>query len=289
MWSYKGPNLKEHKTTKKTDCLETIAAEATSEQNILSVKKTKVNKRITIFLLLLSTNLIAQKQTAQIEITPYVRKDWYPEFSYAINSIDTNHVKLQGVSLGISAAYKIPLQNSVFLKLGTGFYRYTFNQISKINRFGENSRRHINYPSVLGIPFLTDKYWYNCVSLKVGAEKLFQLNNNWQITTGINIDNYFTFSQGYHITYNNPDNPIMNPYKLKKKRFFGFSGNLNAGALKQVGRITVGPSLILPIFDSWSQDEVFPQENDSETRRKWLRGFGVGITCNYLLNKQKRT
>lgn len=249
-----------------------------------------MKKQITIFLLFLSNNILAQKENRQIEITPYIRKDWYPEFSYAYNSIDTNHVNLQGISWGISVAYKVPIWKSFFLSIGSGYYSYAFNKMNNYTRrFGKNSERHIDYPPLrrLYIPFFTSKYWYNCIAAKIGVEKFFNFKKDWQVTIGGNIDNYFTYSQAYYITYNNPDNPITNPYKLKNKRFFGFSANVFVGASKRIGRVKIGPSVIVPVFDVWMQDEAFPGEDNLKSRNKWFHGIGAGITCNYLLKIKK--
>lgn len=246
-----------------------------------------MKNKIICILVLFANNLFAQPGNRQIEITSYARMDLYPKFSYVVNSINTKQIKILGTSWGIRAGYKIPLKRSVILKFGAGYYRHAFNKIMGENRFGENSTRHINYPSLYDRPFFTDRYAYNCVLINIGTEKHFQLNNNWQLVTGINIDNYYTLSQSYHLTYNNPDIQITNPYKLKEKRFFGVSVNLNAGVVKQFSRYTIGPTLILPVFDLWMQDKVFPEEINSNTRNKFLGGLGFGITFNYLLNKKK--
>lgn len=236
----------------------------------------------TALLLLISTSAFGQKGKHLFEINPYMRMDWYPEFSYAINSVNTNYVTIQGTSWGVNLAYKIPLKSSGFLKAGVGYYRYSFNKMDNYtNMFGKNSSRNINYPSNLYILFYTDKYWYNCISANIGAEKIFNIKNYWQLAAGVNLNNYYNYSQSYHITYNNPDNPITNPYKLNNNRYFGLSTNVHAGVLKRIGKVNIGPSFILPVFDTWKMDEIFLKEKSSGSRDKWLRGFGVGITCNF--------
>lgn len=240
-----------------------------------------MKKHLTALMLLLSNVLEAQKEASQIEITPYIRKDWYPPFSYSVGPLDTPSVAINGTSWGVSVAYKVPVTSGFFLRLGGGYYRHNFNDINTTNRFGENSRRPINYPSMLGIAFFTDRYWYNCLTIKIGVEKVFPLTHNWSTTTGIDVDNYYTFSQGYHITYNNPNNPITNPYKLQTKNVFGLTCTIKAGLSKRFGKSSIGPSLILPIFDSWRQDAVFPNEDNSTSKSKWLRGIGLGITFNH--------
>lgn len=240
------------------------------------------------FFATLSNFLIAQKQTPQIEINPYVRFDSYPEFSYVLDgrpSID--YVKIKGTSFGLNLAYKIPIKKSILLNPGIGYYKYSFNNIKKENtQFGKSDVRNINFPSPLLIPFFTDKYWYNTIAVNIGIEKLFICKNDLQVATGINLSNHYTYSQHYHITYNNSDNPINNDYTLKNGRYFGFSANLNASLLKRFGKFNLGPSLILPVFDTWKTDETFPEEKNSGSRSKWLNGIGLGISCNYSLSKK---
>lgn len=241
-----------------------------------------------IILLLVSGTAFAQKNPAQIEINPYMRLDKYPEFFYSINST-TNSVNIKGSSWGINANYKLPVQKNLYLKAGLGYYRYSFDRINKENSlFGKSNARNIIFPSPLYILFYTDKYWYNTVSLNIGIEKVFEFKKLLQIITGLNINNYYTYSQSYHITYNNQDNPITNPYKRKEGRFFGLSGNLTVGVLKKYNKYNLGPTFILPVYDVWKTDNTFDGENNSGTRSKWLKGIGFGISFNYLLTKKTK-
>lgn len=242
-----------------------------------------------VFFSFASTFVLAQKQKTQIEINPYVRFDRYHEFSYVLNgrpSVD--YVKIKGTSFGLNLFYKIPIAKSILLKPGIGYYKYSFNNIKKENtQFGMSDSRNINFPSALLIPFFTDKYWYNTIAINIGIEKLFICKNDLQVATGINLSNHFTYSQHYHITYNNSDNPIDNDYSLKNGRYFGFSAILNASLLKRFGKFNLGPSLILPVFDTWKTDETFPEETNSSSRNKWLGGIGLGISCNYSISKKQ--
>lgn len=236
----------------------------------------------TILFLSISSHSIAQKTKRSFEVNLYTRIDWYPEFSYAINPIRTNYVKIRGESYGLNVGYKFPLIPSLYLKPAIGYYRYAFNDIRNYNKsFGKSKSRNINFPSSVDILYYTDNYWYNTIYGSIGIEKRFAAKKDLQIVTGINLNNYYTYLQGYHIIYDNPDDPITNPFKRKDNRIFGFSTNISAGVLKQVGKISIGPSLIIPVFNSWKQDNIFPGETNVNTRNKWLRGIGAGITLNF--------
>ena len=241
---------------------------------------------IITYFFILPTFALAQKQIRQIEINPFVRFDKYPQFSYVLGGRpNTDYVNIKGTSFGINVTYKIPIANSFFLRPGIGYYKYSFSDIKRENTsFGKSNSRDINFVSPLLFPFYTDKYWYNSVAANFGFEKVFFLKDNFQIITGLNINNFFTFSQYYHLTLNpNPDK--NQDYKKKEKGYFGSSATLNINFVKKFKQISIGPSLILPVFDTWKTDATFQEETNSGTRSKWFKGIGFGISCNYSLTK----
>lgn len=235
----------------------------------------------------------AQNKNRQVEIKPYFRWDTYPQFTDAINSISTYKIDVKGISWGVSAAYKVSLKKDLLFKVGFGFFKYSFNKIESTHRsFGKGYERVIDYPTTLSIILGTDKYWYNTVNLNFGIEKIFDLKKNLLLTSGITINNYFTFSQHYHLPVDNsfipPALQIENNYKTGNSRYFGLGTEFHIGILKKIGKLSFGPSLIIPINDTWKQDKIFPTEINSDSRRKWFRGIGAGIICNYSLTKIKR-
>lgn len=223
----------------------------------------------------------AQKTPSGIEIAPYIRFDRYPPFTYAINTVTTNEVKLRSASFGISAAYKFPVTKNTWLKTGAGYYKYVFNRIKRTSVYGQSNTRVVNYPSMLDLLFYTDKYAYNTWMLTAGAERQIPLSPQMQLVAGISINNYFTFSQQYHINYYNADNPIENDYKRTDGRSFGFSAMLQGGLRRSFGRFSLSPQLIVPVFDSWKQDEIFPGENNGHSRMKWFGGIGGSVAFSY--------
>ena len=196
-----------------------------------------------IFYFSICTNLIfGQKNYNQIGIEFYTQTDWYPEFSYSINPTNTYFARIKGTSWGGNANYKFNLQSKLFLKVGAGFYRYAFNKIEGKNTLfasSEFAARIINFPSPLYVIFSTDKYWYNTVSTNIGVEKVFDLGRNWQISPGVNLTNYYTFSQTYHMKPDYPVGPPDHKYKLRNNRYFGLSSSVEIGLLKKIRQIYI--------------------------------------------------
>jgi len=244
--------------------------------------------KVLLPLILLCGSVYGQSlKIEQMEIAPYFNWNSYPKFVYAINSVTSNAVIIKGQSWGIKASYKLPV-NEFYLKAGFGYYKYRFNKIRQINTLGgKSSNRIIDYTPddayTPSINFTTNNYWYNTISLNVGIEKPFFLSKEMQIVGGVDVNNYFTFSQTYHITYPHPKGY---DYKTSDKRFFGFSANVFVGLQKELKKFKIGPSLEIPIFSMWKKDKKFPQETNNDNRRKWLKGWGIGVTYTFPLTKK---
>ena len=224
---------------------------------------------------------IAQKQKAEIEINPYVRWDNYPKFFYAINPTNNNEVNIKGTSWGINSIYKIPFK-TIYLTLGMGFYKYSFNKIKQTNSsFGISNSRVINYippgPISPSIIFNTDKYYYNTLAFLVGLEKRALISNDIELISSFQFANQITFSQYYHIT--NPTEGTA--YKKWDSRYFGLSANMVLGIQKKYKKLSLGPEFILPVFSNWHADELFPEEKNSMSRSKWLKGIGIGTNFTF--------
>ncbi|MES1225186.1 MAG: hypothetical protein ABUT20_57415 [Bacteroidota bacterium] len=245
------------------------------------------------FVFLFAISSFAQNKNSQIEIEPYFRWDKYPAFTNAINDLATYKLDINGNSWGLNFSYKKSIRNNFSLKAGVGYFKYSFNKIVSTHRsFGIGHNRVIDYPTQLDLVLGTDKYWYNTVSLNIGIDKVINFKKNLQINSGITVKNHFTFSQHYHMPYDNsfipePELQIQNNYKTKDSRYFGFGADIHIGILNKIGKLYIGPNLIIPIYDNWRQDKIFPTETNSKSRSKWLSGIGVGIICNYSLPKIK--
>lgn len=231
-----------------------------------------------------SCSIYSQNKYRQLEIEPFFRWDTYPKFTYSINPVTSNGVVIKGRSWGTNVAYKFPTKK-YYISTGLGYYKHSFNKITQTNSlFGNGTRRAINYipdgPYTPSLIFVTDKYWYNTLSLNVGLEKDFALSKSTKFLAGFNLVNYFTLSQNYHVTYPAPEGT---DYKTSRFRYFGFSTNLHVGLQKEIDKIAIAPILIIPIYDTWKQDKVFPQEENEKSRSKWLKGIGAGISIRYFL------
>ena len=196
-----------------------------------------------------------------------------------------DYVNIKGTSTGINLGYKMPLSQTVYLKPSIGYYKYSFSNILRENTtFGTSNSRNINFISPLLIPFFSDKYYYNCLAINIGLEKLFTLRNDFYSNVGFQLNNYLTFSQNYHLT-SNPEG--SQNFKKNKKEYFGSSGLFNVNILKKVKDVSFGPSLMFPLFDFWKTDETFQEETNSQTRNKLFKGICIGISVNYSLNKKQ--
>lgn len=257
---------------------------ANSLVSLIQINKMK-HYFITLALVSISYYSLSQKESNSFEILPYGRVDWYPEFSYVLNGRpSTDYVKIKGVSIGADITYKVPLSTTWTIRPGLGFYQYSFNNIERRNTsLGNSNARNINFISSLLIPYFTDKYRYNCIAVNLGIEKEFILKENYQVQIAADLKNFWTFSQLYHLT-NNPGGDQK--FKKNDIRYFGTTALLTTNIVKRLRRLSVGPSLRLPIFDIWKTDSVFPEETGKDTRNKVFRGLGLGVVFNYYLNKK---
>ena len=233
------------------------------------------------FLFLFSIPAFSQKSKRQLEINQFVRLDWYPKFQYSINPVNSNSVKIHGTSWGVDAFYKFLLKKKIYFKAGVGYYKYSFSKINQTNSlFGSSNNRIIeNYVPPGGplpnITFTTDRYWYNSIALRMGIETHKNFPQNILLNYGVGWVYYYTFSQKYHLGYPEPF------YKTGVDRFFGFSVLGHFSVQKRVRKISIGPSVDIPIYDIWKKDDVFPQESNNEIRHKWFNGLSGGVGLTY--------
>ncbi len=232
------------------------------------------------------TNYFTQKQIPEIEINPFVRFDNYPQYSYHYSGrYSTDYLKMNGISYGISVSYKHPLKKHLFIKAGFGYYKYKFDKLSNTNSLtGKSHVRPINFISPLFIMYSTNKYHYNNLMFRVGIGKEFNLNREFLIAASFHLSAYYTISQYYHLAANPWDGNLN--FNKKNTIFFGFSGAISTSITKQFNRLQIGPSLILPIYDTRLKDPVFLEESHTGGKNKWFNGIGVGIACNISLNKK---
>lgn len=236
------------------------------------------NSLFAVCIIFISNYSIAQKSTIQIELSPYVIGDKYPSFSTPFNSVMNASIKLKGFTWGFQTAIKFPIKNTFFTKFGLGYHKYSFDDVqSYTSLFGTQKSREIYYPggsSTFG--YATSKYCYNTLSATLGIEKLFDIKKNWKISSGFSFTNYYTFSQRYILF-------SKIKYRESDSHYFGFSTNIFTGIQKKIRKVYIGLTLNLPVYTNWKQDNVFPLEQDRNSRKKWLGGIGVGLTIIHSL------
>jgi hypothetical protein len=221
---------------------------------------------------------IAQVRPAKLEISPFVRYDNYPKIVYQIDQrAREDTLKMSGYSYGLNVNYAIPVFKTAVLKIGLGYYRYSFTNVSQTGIIsGRNlDGREILYPSPTAFFFITDRYWYHTVSLSASLLKEIQISKTLLLQTGIAVSQFLNVSQYYHIKAGNKD------YSTGNVNYFGLSGNLNISVLKQFKRCQVGPLLIVPLVDMWRKDVILPESNKRSFNWKYLNGIGIGLTANY--------
>ncbi len=226
--------------------------------------------------------LVAQERSPKLEINPYYRYDTYPRISYRIDQrarIDT--LQMQGNSYGVNVNYAIPAFKTYTFKVGLGYYRHSFTEITQTGIiYGRLlDGREIYYPNPTAFFFITDRYWYNTVNVNLSIEKDVVLSKTVNLQVGISTGNYFTFSQYYHMPAFDID------YNTSKVGYFGFSSSVNASILKRFNSVQVGPSLIIPIVDMWKKDALLPESNECSFKWKYFNGVGIGLIVNYALHK----
>ena len=229
---------------------------------------------------LIKANLVVLK------LIHFFRYDAYPEFLSEVRPTDNYFVKLQGSSFGLNLNYKMPLLKGLKLLAGNGYYKNRFDKIIGRNRRGQNDNRLIAIlpPPPIFLPYFTDKYFYQCLSINIGIENNFRLSKNYLIPVGAILQNNFTFSQYYHLT-NNPIGSL--DYNRKESKYNGFSAIACVGLHRSAGKFSFGPQLIIPVYDRLTTDNVFPKEtSEGNPPSKWFRGIGLGFTCNYLLTRK---
>ena len=184
----------------------------------------------------------------------------------SINPITNNKVRIKGTSWGIDASYKFCFSAKIELESRASgvLFLYSFDEINQVNSFfGYSNERIVEgyFPPggiTPSITYSTDKYWYNIISLNIGAERRFDLAGSLEFNIGTLLKNYMTFSQVYHITY--PD-PRGSNYKKNEIRYFGFSAGISGNILKRFKRITIGPEIpTARDFSYWKQDDFFPRK-----------------------------
>lgn len=222
---------------------------------------------------------------SELEINSYFNHDRYPEFRYHVNPTYDHLINIKGNSTGIDVGYKFTLSSKIKIKPFIGYYRFSFDEIDNYIEglnFHSTARQTTLTPAPgIFLALATDKYYYDCINVGISGEEKIIDNNFISIWGGIKLNNYFSTTQRFYITYDNPDYPIENPHKTNRTGYLGARADAYITGLSSIGKLKFGPIINLPVYTIWKTDAFFPDESNSDTRNKWLNGWGVGVSVSY--------
>jgi hypothetical protein len=238
-------------------------------------------KRHLLIALLFPFYAFCQKKNNSIEIVPIIRYDNYADFDdrFADRSY-TTRLKLRGISWGVDAKYKFAINNKWNAKAGIGYYKYSFNKMSNYNPVfrTRSNAREVSLVRPFYLIYNTNNYWYNCVNLSLEANRIFPIGSMYEGILGATINNFISYSQRYYVTLE------RSVEKTNSFQYYGFAGHVSAGLNKKFKDFYVGPHLILPIYDTWSNDIMLSQMPVA-ARRKWLNGVGISFVVGFYIKK----
>jgi len=234
-----------------------------------------------LFLIGVYSNTFSQTNKYCLEINPFIRYDHYKEFVGWETGIGGKHyVKPSGISYGINFNLKRRINSKNSLYFGGGYYRHIISKIESHSNLGEAKQRLINYPSPLLILFYSDRYAYNTLTANIGYERNIKIQKNYSLTTGIELNELFTFSQFYHLSYNPGGS---RDYRKNNFHFLGWFAGIDIGLIKDYKQFSVGPRIKLPVFSHLRTDSTFPNETNSGYRNQLFSGIGLGLSFTYKL------
>ena len=240
-------------------------------------------KKVIVLFFLIGSSYTTFSQTNKysLEINPLIRYDHYKEFVGWETGVGGKHyVRPSGISYGIDFNLKRQVDSMNSLYFGLGYYRHIISKIESHSDLGKAKERLINFPSPLFISFYSNRYAYNNLIANIGYERQIKIQDSYLLTVGIDINNLFTFSQYYHLSYNPGGSQ---DYRKNNFRFFGILAGLDIGLIKRYKRFNIGPEIKLPIFSLLRTDSTFPNETGTGYRNQWFSSIGLEVSFTYKL------
>lgn len=240
-------------------------------------------QRALIIFLFLPFSFIANGQTSKrLELSLFGRYDKHADYTSRFGSRTfTDDIKLWGKSYGFRFNYLYPVAKGFNVVAGAGFTQLGISKIRATNHRSRNAtERIIDYTDPTGIKpaFNTDKYHYNNFSLSVGIQYEKSLGEGLALTVGADYTSLHTFSQVYHITFDD------RYYKTKNAWTLGYGINSSIGVLKKIrsDKYYVNPRLIIPVYQQLNGDNAF-LEAENIRMTKWGNGAGLFISIGKYL------
>ncbi len=225
--------------------------------------------------LLLTTIVYGQKSNS-VELALIGRYDKHADYTTRFfDRSYTNDTKLWGKSFGVNFNYIHSIDKHVNLKVGVGYYNLGIDKIRQTTPFNIIATgRNINYRHPSGILplFATQKYHYDNLNLTLGMDYNKLVFKKIDFVIGGDFTYLYTFSQLYHITYDNIR------YRTNNGRTLGFAANSYFGILQRFNKNKnyISPKIIIPIYQQLLGDQAFGEEQNL-TMNKWYNGIGVSV------------
>jgi hypothetical protein len=191
----------------------------------------------------------------------------------------SNDLHLSGHDLGFTIDYKRRVyDDKVFVRLGLGYMNFAISKIDNKTNIGGSSAilnaRPISYPSNVNIVYFTTKYSYQNLLIHLAVDRNFRLSPTLSFVSSASYFHAFKIAQNYYIPAESTN------YHNHQHGDFGDFFNLELGVSKELGRISVCPELVLPVYTDWHQDAVF-KENPAKTQSSWFNGIGFSVRLSY--------
>jgi len=226
--------------------------------------------------LLLTTTIYGQKNSS-IELDLIGRYDKHADYTTRFGDRSyTNDTKLWGKSFGFDINYIKSLHKLLNAKVGIGYYNLRIDKIRQTTPFNIIATgRNINYRHPSGILplFATNKYHYDNLSFTIGLAYERTITKKVDFIAGGDFNYLYTFSQLYHITYDNIR------YRTNNGRTLGFAANTYFGLLRRfhTDKYYLSSKIIVPIYQQLRGDEAF-EEDQSVKMQKWFNGLGLSVS-----------
>lgn len=231
--------------------------------------------------LLLSTVVYGQRNSS-LELDLVGRYDKHADYITRFGDRSyTNDTKLWGKSFGVNVNFVRSLHKHLTGKVGIGYYSLGIDKIRQTTPFNIIATgRNINYqhPSGLLPLFATKKYHYDNLSFTLGLAYEKPIAKKVDLLIGGDVNYFYTFSQLYHITYDDIR------YRTNNSRNLGFAANIFFGLLRRFrkDKYYLSPKIVVPIYQQLHGDEAF-EEAQNVTMQKWFNGLGISLAIGKYL------
>lgn len=231
---------------------------------------------------LLLSIVVYGQQNNSLELDIIGRYDKHADYTTRFGDRSyTNDIKLWGKSFGLSFNYNRSLYKHLKGKIGIGYYNLGIDKIRQTTPFNIIATgRNINYRHPSGILplFATNKYHYDNLNFTLGLAYDKPIAKKVDLLIGGDFNYLYTFSQLYHITYDDIR------YRTNNGRTQGFAANTFFGLLRKfhTNKYYLNPKIVVPIYQQLWGDEAFG-EDQSVKMQKWFNGVGISLAIGKYL------